>query len=70
MVWILQKKKGRKEKMEKKKKFEDILKTTGRVGVGNVLAELDRLGFYAAPTALPRISWRHEYLTSCYPILD
>ena len=51
VVWILQKKKGRKEKMEKKKKFEDILKATGRVGVGNVLAELDRLGFYAAPAS-------------------
>ena len=37
--------------MEKRKRFNDLLLKTGRRGIENVLAELERLGFYEAPAS-------------------
>ena len=37
--------------MEKRGRFDGLLLKTGRRGIENVLAELDRLGFYEAPAS-------------------
>lgn len=37
--------------MEKRERFDGLLLETGRRGIENVLAELDKLGFYEAPAS-------------------
>jgi len=37
--------------MDNKKRFDEVLRGSGRNGIGRVLAELDALGFYTAPAS-------------------
>ena len=37
--------------MTERERFDNILRETGRLGIENVLFELDKLGFYSAPAS-------------------